>query len=212
MSLNLTEISLTAPRETRALFAPLSLSVAPGETVCVMGPSGIGKSSLIALIGGHLPRGFTTRGTVTLAGTDLLDLPAEQRSVGVLFQDAQLFPHLSVGDNLAFGLRADLRGRKARREAVEQALEQAGLRGFAARDPATLSGGQRMRVALMRSLLAAPKAMLIDEAFARLDADLRVEMRAFALRHIAARRIPALMVSHDDQDAQAADRMIRLSR
>lgn len=97
-----------------------------------------------------------------------------------MFQDALLFPHLSVGDNLAFGLAADIRGRAARRAAVEAALSRAGLAGFRDRDPATLSGGQRARAALMRALLARPRALLLDEPFSRLDADLRAGIRALS--------------------------------
>ena len=185
------------------LFAPLSLRVDGGQVATVMGPSGIGKSTLLDAIGGHLAHGFTVSGQVSLNDRDVLALPAEARRIGVLFQDAMLFPHLSVGDNLAFGLARSLRG-PARRAAVEEALEQAGLAGFATRDPATLSGGQRARAALMRALLAAPQALLLDEPFSRLDAGLRAEIRGFVFDHLRARGIPGLMVTHDASDAEAA--------
>jgi putative thiamine transport system ATP-binding protein len=122
----------------------------------------------------------------------------------MMFQDAVMFPHLSVGDNLAFGLAARIKGRLARRAAVEAALEQAGLAGFYARDPATLSGGQRARAALMRTLLAEPQALLLDEPFSRLDAALRAEIRSFVLGHARARGLPVLLVTHDAEDAEAA--------
>ncbi len=202
MSLNLTQIAVT-PKAGRPLFAPLTLVISPGQVATVMGPSGIGKSTLVDAIGGHLAQGFTVSGQAVLNGQDLLTLPAEARRVGVLFQDALLFPHLSVGDNLAFGLAQSVTGR-ARKEAVDQALEQAGLAGFAARDPATLSGGQRARAALMRALLAKPLALLLDEPFSRLDADLRAEIRSFVFDHVRAQNIPALMVTHDASDADAA--------
>ena len=202
MSLNLTQIAVT-PKAGRPLFAPLTLVISPGQVATVMGPSGIGKSTLLDAIGGHLAQGFTVSGQAVLNGQDLLTLPAEARRVGVLFQDALLFPHLSVGDNLAFGLAQSVTGR-ARKEAVDQALEQAGLAGFAARDPATLSGGQRARAALMRALLAKPLALLLDEPFSRLDADLRAEIRSFVFDHVRAQNIPALMVTHDASDADAA--------
>lgn len=210
MTLELIELSLAAPGGKTPLFAALSLSVAPGEVVCVMGPSGIGKSSLLAHIGGHLPRGFRAMGQVRLEGQDVVALPAEKRGIGMLFQQAQLFPHLSVGDNLAFGLSPHLRGASARAAAVREALEQAGLSGMAGRDPATLSGGQRTRAALMRTLLAQPRAVLIDEPFAALDTGLRAEIRSFVFGHIRARAIPALMVSHDESDASAATRVVTL--
>ncbi|WGT52192.1 ATP-binding cassette domain-containing protein [Thioclava nitratireducens] len=210
MSLELIDLSLTAPGASAPLFASLSLVVAPGETVCLMGPSGIGKSSLLAHIGGHLSRGFTASGDVLLDGESVTQLPAEKRGIGMLFQQAQLFPHLSVGDNLAFGLPGQVKGKAARRAAVEVALEQAGLAGMADRDPATLSGGQSTRAALMRTLLARPRAVLIDEPFAALDAELRAEIRSFTLQHLAAERIPCLMVSHDPEDGAAAARRITL--
>lgn len=204
MSLILSHVTLTPPGATQPLFPALGLEAAPGRVATVMGASGIGKSSLLDLVGGHLPRGFKTGGSVTLDGSDLLALPAERRRVGMLFQDAHLFPHLSVGDNLAFGLTPELRGRAARRAAVTDALERAGLADFADRDPATLSGGQRTRVALMRALLARPRALLLDEPFSRLDAALRDEIHSFVFDHIRREAIPALLVTHDAADAHAA--------
>ncbi len=186
-----------------SLFAPLDLLVAGGEVATVMGPSGVGKSTLLDAIGGHLAAGFTMTGSVRLDGFEITHLPPEARRIGLMFQDAALFPHLSVGDNLAFGLARETRGRAARRAAVEAALEQAGLAGLYERDPATLSGGQRARAALMRTLLADPKAVLLDEPFSRLDAARRAEMRNFTFAHIRKRAIPALMVTHDPADGAA---------
>ena len=203
MTLILQEVSV-ARRGDAALFPPISLTVRAGEVATVMGPSGIGKSTLLDAIGGHLAHGFTLSGRIQLDGRDLAPLPPEARRVGLMFQDAALFPHLSVGDNLAFGLSRSVRGRAARRLAVEAALDRAGLSGLHDRDPATLSGGQRSRAALMRTLLAEPRALLLDEPFSRLDAALRAEMRAFTFEHIRDRRIPALMVTHDPADAEAA--------
>ncbi len=187
-----------------ALFRPLDCRVAPGELTALRGPSGSGKSSLLLAIAGLLPPAFRIEGRVRLNGRDLLGLPAERRRIGLIFQDPLLLPHLSVGDNLAFGLpRSAARGRKARRLRIEFALEEIRLPGFAARDPATLSGGQRARVALMRSLLAEPDAVLLDEPFASLDPPLRHEMRSLLTELLAARRLPALLATHDAEDADS---------
>lgn len=204
MSLSLDALTV-APPGASPLLLPLSLSVPPGTVTTLVGPSGIGKSTLLDAIGGHLAHGFVMSGAVRLDGRDVTALPPEARRIGVLFQDALLFPHLSVGDNLAFGLARHVRGRAARRAAVALALDQAGLSGLHDRDPATLSGGQRARAALMRALLAEPKALLLDEPFSKLDAQLRQEIRAFTFGHIRARGIPVLMVTHDEGDAAAAE-------
>lgn len=204
MSLLLDTVAIYPRVSGAALFPPVSAMVAPGAVLSVMGPSGVGKSTLLDAIGGHLAADFRVTGRIELNGRDLTRLPAERRRVGLMFQDAHLFPHLSVGDNLSFGLARSVVGRAARRAAVEAALMQAGLAGFHDRDPATLSGGQRARAALMRALLAEPEALLLDEPFARLDSALRADLRAFVFGHLKERRIPALMVTHDESDAVAA--------
>ncbi len=188
----------------RTLVRELSFRVADGAALSILGPSGSGKSALLAFVGGHLERVFAARGRVWLGARDVTGLAPERRGIGLMFQDDLLFPHLSVGDNVAFGLDAGVRSRAARGEAVAQALREAGLEGFARRDPATLSGGQRARVALMRSLVAAPKALLLDEPFGKLDAPLRRDMRSFVFDHARRRALPVVLVTHDPADADAA--------
>ncbi|MGP9804443.1 ATP-binding cassette domain-containing protein [Paracoccus sp. NSM] len=203
MSLILEQVTIARP-DGAPLIRGLTLDVAPGSVTTVMGPSGVGKSTLLDAIGGSLAPGFALSGRITLNGRDLTGLPPERRRIGLMFQDALLFPHLSLAGNLAFGLDPRIRGRAARAQAVEEALTEAGLAGLGPRDPATLSGGQRARAALMRTLLAAPEALLLDEPFGKLDMALRDEIRRFVFDHAAARGVPVLMVSHDPQDAAAA--------
>lgn len=181
----------------------LDCVIAPGDVLTVMGPSGVGKSTLLAYVTGTLPPAFTATGRVLLDGEDITDAPPHQRRAGILFQDDLLFPHLLVGANLAFGLRKG--GSRADRKArVDEALEQVNLGGFADRDPATLSGGQRARVSLMRVLLSEPGALLLDEAFSRLDTVLRAQVRELVFQRAREMRLPVLMVTHDADDATAA--------
>jgi putative thiamine transport system ATP-binding protein len=189
----------------RTLVSNLSLIVEPGTAATIMGPSGSGKSTLIAFIGGHLDHSFHATGRVLVGDRDVTELPPERRGIGMLFQDDLLFPHLSVGANLAFGLAASIKSRQGRRAHVAKALEEADLAGFADRDPATLSGGQRARVALMRTLLAAPRALLLDEPFSKLDSELRRDFRRFVFDRATADRLPVLLVTHDPDDAAAAN-------
>ncbi len=189
----------------------LDTRIAPGEVLTLMGPSGVGKSTLLAYLAGFLAPAFTGQGRVLLNETDLTRLPAEARQLGLLFQDPLLFPHLSVGGNLAFGMprKAARKAsrqttRKARDKTIEAALEEIGLAGFADRDPTTLSGGQRARVALMRVLLSRPCAMLLDEPFSKLDASLRHEMRSLVFARVQRLGLPTLMVTHDEADSNAA--------
>jgi putative thiamine transport system ATP-binding protein len=181
--------------------------IAPGEVLTVMGPSGVGKSTLLAFITGTLAPDFAASGEVWLDGHDITRSAPHQRRVGILFQEDLLFPHLSVGANLAFGLRPG--GSTAARNAkIEEALDEVGLSGFADRDPATLSGGQKARVALMRMLLSEPCGLLLDEPFSRLDAALRAQVREMVFDRARARQLPVLMVTHDAEDAQAAGGVI----
>lgn len=182
------------------LLLRVDATVKPGEVLTVMGPSGSGKSSLLAFIAGFLASDFKACGRVRLGGEDITGEPAELSGVGLLFQDPLLFPHLSVGGNLGFGLRT--RANAAHR--IEQALEDIGLPGFADHDPATLSGGQKARVSLMRLMLSSPKAVLLDEPFSKLDAPLRREMRALVFECLKREDIPAVLVTHDEADAEAA--------
>jgi putative thiamine transport system ATP-binding protein len=201
-ALVLTDVTLAIG--DRRLVDRLSLRVAPGEVATLMGPSGCGKSSLLAYICGTLELIFTASGHVELDGADITALPPQRRRVGILFQDDMLFPHLSVGGNLAFALPSRIRGRAARHAAIDAALVEIELAGFADRDPSSLSGGQRARVALMRTLIAEPRALLLDEPFSRLDVDLRERTRQMVFSYARRRRLPMLLVTHDPEDAAAA--------
>ncbi len=200
LTLSQVEISLGAKR----LLGPVNLEVPPGEVVTVMGPSGCGKSSLLAVICGTLDPALRATGRVLLNGEDISARPPETRHIGILFQDDLLFPHLSVAGNLAFGLPPRVRGRRARRERIEAALAEADMLAFYERDPMTLSGGQRARVALLRTLLSEPRALLLDEPFAKLDVALRARFRSFVFDHARAKGLPTLLVTHDPQDATDA--------
>ncbi len=205
--LSLRNVSLTL--HDKALIKPFSLEIAPGKIVTVMGPSGSGKSSLLSFIGGDLDEAFTARGEILLNDERLNDLPPEKRGIARLFQDDLLFPHMTVGENLLFAVPRMPQAERI--AAMRAALEQAELMGFEDRGPHTLSGGQRSRVALMRALLARPRAILLDEPFGKLDRELRVSIRGFTHAHIAERQIPALQVTHDPEDAPPGGRILKLT-
>lgn len=182
----------------------LDATVPAGAVLSVMGPSGSGKSSLLAFIGGFLDPAFLAAGRVSIGGLALDGLAPQERRAGILFQDALLFPHLSVGANLVFALPASVRGRTRRRALAEAALAEIGLEGTFDRDPDTLSGGQKARVALQRTMLSAPRLLLLDEPFSRLDLDLRAQVRQLVFERAQAARLPVVLVTHDPADAEAA--------
>ncbi|MGM0693276.1 MAG: ATP-binding cassette domain-containing protein [Pseudomonadota bacterium] len=191
------------------VLVELDAEIGPGEVLTVMGPSGSGKSTLLAYLAGFLAPEFQAGGQVLLDGQDIGGLPAERRGIGLLFQDPLLFPHLSVSGNLRFGMPRASADKASR---VEQTLTNIGLAGFGDRDPATLSGGQKARVALMRLLLSAPSAVLLDEPFSKLDTHLRHEMRRLVFDRLREAGLPSLLVTHDAEDAEdAGGRVIELS-
>ncbi len=200
-------LRLTAVRiriHGKTLVSLADLVVGADQAVTVMGPSGSGKSTLLAFVCGAIDPEFETEGRVFIGDEDISALPAHRRRLGILFQDDLLFPHLSVAENLAFGLREDVRSRAERQRRIAEALDEAELGGYGDRDPATLSGGQRARVALLRTLLAQPRALLLDEPFSRLDLALRGRFRSFVFEHARRRQLPVLLVTHDAADACAA--------
>ncbi|WP_020593147.1 ATP-binding cassette domain-containing protein [Kiloniella laminariae] len=201
-------LSLCSSGITKTLFKKFDLEIQPGEITTIMGPSGCGKSSLLSFISGTLAKDFNAVGRVCLGQRDITSSPPEQRHIGMLFQEDLLFPHLSVGENLGFGIPAAVRQKNQRKMLIEEALEEAGLSGYADQDPATLSGGQRARVAVMRTLLSRPSALLLDEPFSKLDSALRERFRTFIFEHARAHNLPTLLVTHDPEDARSAEGLI----
>ncbi len=196
-------VDLTISLAGQPLVA-LAVHVAPGEVLTIMGPSGSGKSTLLAALTGTLAPAFKCSGRILLAGRDVTCLAPQTRHIGILYQDDLLFPHLSVAGNLAFALPASVSPRALRQKRIAAALDAMDLSGFGPRDPATLSGGQRARIALARCLMSEPQALLLDEPFSRLDATLRDQIRALVFDHARRRALPVILVTHDPADAKAA--------
>lgn len=197
-------LTLHGELQRGALALQFDLDVAAGETLALVGPNGAGKSTCVQLLAGLLP---LASGTLQL-GAQVFDAPAagtfvlpEARAVGYLPQQPLLFPHLSVRDNVAYGLRARGTDATTARQRAEQWLERVGLAGFAARRPAELSGGEAQRVALARALATEPRLLLLDEPLAAIDASGRLALRQELQRHLATFAGPRLVVTHDAQDA-----------
>lgn len=194
----------TLPGEPNAsprwLAHDLSLTVAPGQTVALLGASGSGKSTLLAMLAGLEP---PDAGRVCFDGEDITTWPPERRRFALMFQDFALFPHLSVQDNVAFAL---VEQRCPKAEARQRAVDMLGRFGLAdrARSAVTrLSGGEQQRVALARALLSAPRLLLLDEPFSALDADLRQRLRHEFAQRIADAGMACILVTHDEAEARA---------
>ena len=184
----------------------LELSLAEGELVALLGPSGCGKTTTMRSIAGLLaPRS----GRIRLAGRDITNVPANKRDVGLVFQSYALFPHLSVFDNVAFGLKVRKLDRAEIDRRVREGLATVGLSGLEGRLPKEISGGQQQRVALARALVVRPRLLLLDEPLSNLDAQLRLEMRSELKRLQRTLGVTMLYVTHDQAEALAlADRVV----
>ncbi len=195
--------------QSRRLLDGVSLRVARGETVAVLGPSGQGKSTLLAIVAGLVA---PDKGRVSWNGTNITAWPPESRGCGVVFQDFALFEHLNAEDNVAFGLIERGWRRAAARDAARAMLERMGLADRARSAVSRLSGGEQQRVALARALVISPRVLLLDEPFSALDASRRDDLQQLLGEQIAREGPATLLVTHDEAEARAlAARGLRLT-
>jgi putative spermidine/putrescine transport system ATP-binding protein len=198
MTVSLILENVSARYGSTSVLEDLCLHVGEGELVSLLGASGCGKTTTLRLVAGFLA---PTSGSIRLGERDLTRLPAHARDIGMVFQTYALFPHLTVLDNVAFGLKQRGVGAARRRARAMEMIERVGLTGFVDRYPAHLSGGQRQRVALARALVIEPPLLMFDEPLSNLDARLRVDMRVEIRRLQRANGTTALYVTHDQEEA-----------
>lgn len=189
---------------TRVLH-DISFEVGQGERLCLLGPSGCGKTTTLQILAGFVQQ---ADGTVKIDGEPIDRLPPEKRNVGIMFQNYALFPHMTVFDNVGYGLKMRKVPRDDIRKRVTDALQLVKLAHAAAKLPSQLSGGEQQRIAFARAIVIRPRLLLLDEPFSNLDARLRVEMRGELLSLLETLDIATLMVTHDQEEAMAiADRI-----
>lgn len=211
--LSVDRVSLTYPARNGAgrvhALDRVSLRVAHGEVVAVLGPSGSGKSTLLRAIAGLEP---LTVGCVYWNGADLAPVPPHKRGFGLMFQDGQLFQHLSVEDNIGYGLAVQRMPGPERRKRVSDMLRMVDLAGMGNRAVTQLSGGQQQRVALARALAPQPKLLMLDEPLSSLDRTLRSELASELASLLRATGTTAILVTHDEREAERiADRVVRMA-
>ena len=192
-----------SPNE-KVFIKDLNLKIKNGEILCIFGASGVGKSSLINVIAGVYEDDLKFQGKIILNGKNLNQVPIEKRKIGLLLQDGTLFPHLTVEQNIFFGMCKKLTY-KQKSALITSNLEKSNMVGFEDRYPHTLSGGQKARVACLRAILSEPDALLLDEPFSSLDPDQRNSFRKFVVNNIRENKIPCLLVTHDENDKIISD-------
>jgi putative thiamine transport system ATP-binding protein len=186
------------PKE-KPFIKNLNLKIKNGDILCIFGKSGVGKSSLINVIAGINEDNLLFEGKIILNGKILNDIPTEKRKVGLLLQDGTLFPHLTVEQNIYFGMNKKLKS-KEKLNLINQNLIKANMEGFQDRYPQTLSGGQKARIACLRAILSEPEVLLLDEPFSSLDPEYRNTFRNFVISKVKESNIPCLLVTHDESD------------
>ena len=198
--LELINISLkwNSPKE-KPFLKNLSLKIKNGNILCVFGKSGVGKSSLINVIAGIAEDHLLFEGKIVLNGKILNDIPTEKRKIGLLLQDGALFPHLTVEQNIYFGMNRKLKS-KEKLILINENLKKANMENFQNRYPNTLSGGQKSRIACLRAILSEPEVLLLDEPFSSLDPEHRNTFRNFVVSKVKDSNIPCLLVTHDESD------------
>ena len=189
----------------KTLIKNLSIKIENSEILCVFGESGVGKSSLINVISGVNEESLKIEGEIKLNGVILNNIPTEKRKIGLLLQDGTLFPHLTVEQNLLFGMNKSL-NKKEKNSLILNYLDKANMSGFQDRYPNTLSGGQKARIACLRAILSEPNALLLDEPFSSLDPSQRNSFREFVVKQVKRANIPCLLVTHEEGDKVISDK------
>jgi thiamine transport system ATP-binding protein len=202
-------MSFQVSGQSSPIFNHLSLEMSEGEIVAILGPSGSGKSSLLRMICGLTP---ASSGSVQIQGVDITNVAPHRRNIGMVFQGAFLFPHLTVSENIAYGLKMRKDTKETQAQRVHEMLDLVHMSDFSQRDVAHLSGGETTRVAIARALAPAPSLLLLDEPLTGLDEHLRSDLAKDLRTALTASRITAILVTHDRNEAAViADRVVHFA-